>query len=192
MNRKPQAYRELVINIQSQILRLEGMKDIIIQWVPGHADIAGNEVADKGAKHALQSPTITRLTIPETVYKKIIQQAAERTWSEAALRAISSTHLGRIRSDTLPHPWASSKNRRVDVVLTRLRIGHTALKAHLFQIGLEPSANCEWCGEEEDIRHLFFNCFRHFSHRIELQTRFDHLQVPYITKNLLTGRPIRG
>ena len=169
LSHKPRSYREEILKIQATIIRITQSKNLHLQWIPGHSGIPGNEVADRAAKLALNSPDITPMVIPETIYRRIIKDAAYKLWSEEALRAISGSHLGRFRSDTTPHPWARAKDRALDVALLRLRIGHSRLNAHLHRIGIEPSPNCEWCMHaQETIEHVLLRCFRHHSIRTEL------------------------
>ena len=50
---KPSSYQETINQIKKQIdeLKQKGLR-IAIDWTPGHADIAGNEIADRLAKEA--------------------------------------------------------------------------------------------------------------------------------------------
>ena len=53
MGWKPSSYQETINQIKKQIevLKQKGLR-IAIDWTPGHADIAGNEIADRLAKEA--------------------------------------------------------------------------------------------------------------------------------------------
>ena len=47
-----------------------------------------------------------------------------------------------------------SKCRREEVVMERLRLGHTRLKATLFLMAKSESKMCEECGVLENVEHV--------------------------------------
>ena len=100
---------------------------------------------------------------------------------------IQETHLGSVRDNPNPHPWARSQSRLLDTTLTRLRIGHTGLNHHLHRIGILQSPNCDWCGEEETIQHALFRCIRHHSARQEMYQSLRRIEVTPNTRNLFGG-----
>ena len=51
----------------------------------------------------------------------------------------------------------------------------------------QPSPNCDWCDQEENIHHVFFECFRHHSIRTQLQSSLRSLEVAFTEENLLGG-----
>ena len=177
------------------MVRLREIKYLIsngafhIQWLPSHCGINGNHVADQAAKLGLTQNHIEQLPASESILKKIIRNSTSRYWSAAALAAISSSHLGRIREDTNPQPWVRSSSRRLDTAITRLRIGHSSLNAHLHRIGVVDDPACEWCGQDDTIHHFIFVCPRHHSERITLQDRLNKLNISFNEQNLLGGGP---
>ncbi len=52
---KAKAHRPLVTHIQSTVASLRVLTAVLLLWVPGHADVEGNEVADRLAKGAALS-----------------------------------------------------------------------------------------------------------------------------------------
>ncbi|KAG0711443.1 hypothetical protein GWK47_020602 [Chionoecetes opilio] len=46
--------------------------------------------------------------------------------------------MSQYRIDSSPHPWIRQTSRVLDVALTRLRIGHASLTAHLHRLNLTP------------------------------------------------------
>ena len=55
-------------------------KEILFQWVPGHAGILGNELADKHAKNSLLLNTITEFPLSAAEQKSIISECIFSQW----------------------------------------------------------------------------------------------------------------
>ena len=58
-------------------------------------------------------------------------------------------------------------DRRDTVKLTRLRFGYCGLASCLKVIGKHPNGLCE-CGVEETVSHVFFECERYQTERLQL------------------------
>ena len=188
LSNQPKCYRELVMLTHHRIIHLlTSSVSFHIQWVPSHCGIKGNEIADKAAKLALKQNQVTNIPISESIIKRELNKSAYNSWANQRIASIQSTHLGRIRDNPSPQPWARSSSRTLDTALTRLRIGHSGLNQHLHRIGILLSPSCSWCGEEETIRHAILHCVRHHSARSELQERLRTLHVPLNIRNILGG-----
>ncbi|GBM77937.1 hypothetical protein AVEN_31251-1 [Araneus ventricosus] len=87
---------------------------ILFCWIPSHVGISGNELADNLAKSAtinLDSP------VPVNDVKKYIKYILHSKWQAQWDRKDTITRL--------IDCWPSLPIRKLDAVLTRLRIGHT-------------------------------------------------------------------
>ncbi|KAG0722668.1 Mitochondrial intermediate peptidase [Chionoecetes opilio] len=92
--------------------------------------------------------------------------------------ALRITSMGQYRSDSSPQPWIRKKSRVLDVTLTRLRLGHTTLTAHLHHLRLSPDPHCPWCMNfPETIEHFLLQCPRFHSHRVVLHSQLLALNV---------------
>ena len=126
----------------------EKAKVLKLQWIPGHCQVHGNEVADSLAKEGSSYEQIEEdLTLEES--KTIIKDNRTEKWRKA-------------------QPGSNKSNpyflldRRSPTILFRLRTGHNRLSSHMhrkFNIG--ESGTCP-CGEApETTEHVLQACVKH-------------------------------
>ena len=147
--------------------RVSGLK-VVIQWVPSHCGIPGNEKADALAKEALNLDMRTDLTpcykdVKNRLFKNF-KTNLNNNWQLDKRVSYLGNHLPSL-SDVLNIKFP---NRGTQVAYTRLRLGHTRLAAHLFRFNIVDSPNCRFCGIPEDVQHMFFTCARLYSFRCRL------------------------
>ena len=108
-----------------RVLSEEHRKTIKFCWIPSHIGIPGNEAADKAAKTALNLP-ITAMSIHFADFKSRINDYMDLLWQQ---RWDEQTHnkLHSLKPELQGPRSSSHMNRREEVVLSRLRIGHTHL-----------------------------------------------------------------
>jgi len=107
-------------------------KQIALQWIPGHCQIAGNEHADKLAKKGAK---ITQTHIRETSYRSIklhLKQVFQRVYRHELETKLSQK------------PWEQEITkipdwpRRKAVAKFRLCVGHDCQGTHLHRTGIRP------------------------------------------------------
>ena len=135
----PYSSKPLVQRIHLTLLTLNSINsEITFVWIPGHVGLAEHDAVDSAAKQALLFPQVTDKT-PVTVadyknyYRSLILQSWHSFWKNQ-----ESNKLLPIKQT--PTPWSSShrSSRREEVILTRLRIGHSRIThSHL----LNPDTN---------------------------------------------------
>jgi ribonuclease HI len=140
---------------------------VVFCWVPGHVGIKGNELADAAAKNALLRADIDdQRILPNDLkiyFRTVFKLRFQDIWDQQ-----SNNKLKGIKPNI--EPWESSKRseRREEVVLTRLRIGHTLLThSFLFSIDKVPP-RCDICDEVLTVRHILLTCSRHRDSRRRL------------------------
>ena len=118
--------------LTKKLEQLNTFPRVVLQWVPAHCGIIGNETADRLAKEGAKSQQEENLV----TYKE------KRSLIKAAFRPTPS----RDAYHTLDRGQQST--------ILRLRTGHCRLKSHLHRkFKLTPSPDCA-CREEETPRHI--------------------------------------
>jgi len=123
----------LVLKVLEALYRVTNTKgkDVTFCWIPGHAGIQGNEHADRRAEEALNS-NITPLQLPYSDFIPHIKEHIAAKW-QAKWNNETDNKLHSIQPTIGIYKPGFRKNRREQVVLTRLRIGHTRLTATYIQ-----------------------------------------------------------
>ncbi|GFT11918.1 probable RNA-directed DNA polymerase from transposon X-element [Trichonephila clavipes] len=123
-------------------------KDLRFCWIPGHAGITGNELADTAARSATGSSE--RFPIPHSDLKACfrlkLQSVWQSNWDQHTENKLHS--IMPILAPTAP----SLSNRREQVIWTRLRLGHTRLTHRHLLLG-EPPPYCEKCNVSLSVKH---------------------------------------
>ncbi|XP_016656082.2 uncharacterized protein LOC107882354 [Acyrthosiphon pisum] len=142
--------------IQNRIALLNhNNQDVMLLWIPSHTGIHGNETADTYAKRAITSPEASLVQICSLGdIKGAIQSLTLQQWQHRWTS--SHTKLNEIKPSINPWPTHTSK-RRHEVIINRLRIGHTWL-THSFLMRHDDPAQCTTCGEALTIKHVLLHC----------------------------------
>ena len=129
---------------------------IILTWIPSHIGIQGNERAVRAAKKALQTH-ISNTKIPYTYLKPLINKFILKKWQEAWDDQIQNKlhHIQDTKSE-----WSAGYRRnRKEVIISRLRIGHTHI-THSHLLKGEDSPVCLTCKVPLTVKHILINCDR--------------------------------
>ena len=121
-NLKPK--NEAISRLQTQLheIIITG-KQIVVLWIPGHANIQGNCKADELARHAT-SGMETLIPIPYTDFFPHVKEALLNSWTHRW----RNTTLHLVHIHPYPRKWKKeSLTRRQEVINNRLRLGHTRL-----------------------------------------------------------------
>lgn len=147
-------------------------------WIPSHCGIEGNELVDQKAKDSLNENVNILSKIHYADLKPqvntYIQNLVQIKWDVE----IHGRDLYLIKPELGP-PKKYAMSRADEVVITRLRIGHTkANKGHI--ISREPPNTCNHCGQILTIDHMLLEC------AALQQTRETYYQVETL-KELFEG-----
>ena len=136
-------------------------KRVVLCWVPSHIGVDGNEAADRAARLAAESNgPVSYLRLPHTDHYSTIKLACRSSW-EAIWSGTPTSNKLRSIKPTLKI-WRSSLQeiRKEEVLLARLRIGHTRLtQAHLMQGRRRDDPDlCEDCIVPLTVLHVLVEC----------------------------------
>ncbi|XP_068224033.1 uncharacterized protein [Palaemon carinicauda] len=137
-------------------------KNIKFCWVPAHVDIKGNEKADSLAKDAVHSSIRNNFLLPAKDMYPVIQSVLRETWS--FYWELENQKMSEIVKSSHPRAYFDMQRSR-EVVLCRMRIGHTRL-THSFLMSGEHQPFCEDCLVPLTVKHILTECPNYLTERI--------------------------
>ncbi|XP_074038524.1 uncharacterized protein [Leptinotarsa decemlineata] len=144
----------LVNMIKEEMNQLDNRK-VTLLWVPSHIGISGNDIADKLAREAVEYPACNLsvkallMDLKSYFHCKIVEMWNYH-WSQepSKLKEIKATL----------YPWNNkATNRFHQVIITRLRLGHTRL-THEYLLRKEPPPKCFTCEVLVIVKHVLEEC----------------------------------
>ena len=148
---------QLVWTIKEQVTELARRdNEITFCWLPGHAGIFGNELADKKAKEAINAKTVDiHIKIPVADIKSALKTIVYEKWNEEWMRQ-NNSKLKEVQPIIQRNP-DFNLSRMDQIKITRLRIGHTRVTHSHFYTGEQPPV-CGPCGVPITAKHLLLEC----------------------------------
>jgi len=119
--------------------------NVVLQWIPAHVGIAGNEYADKLAKEGSRKEQPQ----PPISYKEA------KTLLKCSFRTIWKNKNEGYQSKT---DNINKLNRPSQVTFFRLRTDHCRLHKHIKGLGLAETASCQCRSDDETRFHILQNC----------------------------------
>ena len=137
--------------------RLCERADIVFCWLPSHVGISGNEEADKAAKDAL-SLDILPFKVPFYDFKPLINNFIQNVWQQSwSYPANQNNKLVNIKPGLGEWLPGLRTNRREEIILARLRIGHSYI-THSYLLKGEEEPQCIPCNALLTIKHILVDC----------------------------------
>ena len=140
-------------------------KRIVFFWIPSHIGIIGNEKADYAAKEALKK-NISNFPLPSSDFKHSCSFYVLKLWQANWGKDVGNKLLN-IKPKIGETPLHSSV-RREDVVITRLRIGHSYFTHSHLLLNI-PNPVCSHCKTVISVKHLILDCPLYENYRYSFQ-----------------------
>ena len=145
-------------------------------WVPAHLGIQGNEKADKNTKEAVRKEEVEmKVKLSKAEGKSLVLKEIINQWNQYWKDQVKGRHLFKIQS-TVGGVGCCGGNRAEQVIISRLRIGHSRLNNTLSIIGKHPTGRCS-CGERETVEHVMVECHGYDREREELYIGLQKARV---------------
>ncbi|KAL4100873.1 hypothetical protein QTP88_020902 [Uroleucon formosanum] len=145
----------LVIKIKNIIN--SSNKFIRFIWTPGHCNIRGNDEADKAARNATSNPNSQTLSLmsPLDIIRNVDKYCLQ-LWN-SDWRQVTENKLREIKHTVEPWPKLNYSNRKEDVIMNRLRIGHSRI-THGYLMEKTEQPICRSCNTSLTIKHIIIHC----------------------------------
>ena len=159
--REPQDNMERELTLQ--LNKLSEHNKIILQWIPAHCGIPGNERADRLAKEGTKLIQHKHpVSLPE------IKTHIKRKYKEVWRQQTHSKH---------PQDPISRLNRKQHTTIFRLRTGHCRLNHHMHRIKPAQTAQCACQTEMQTPEHILQSCPLYIHQREETWPHEESLQT---------------
>jgi hypothetical protein len=148
-----------------------------IVWIPGHAEIEGNELVDAEAKKAALDPTLSQIYNYKPLKSALIRYiktAAKKQWqtiwntnTKTAI-ALQRIMKGR-QAKTGPALYNEIAGRRGAAIIAQLRTGDCGLNRYLHRFSLRNSSYCRYGYGKETVEHYLLECREYRDQRGKLR-----------------------
>ena len=159
-----------------------------VSWSPGHADIKGNDYADKLAKEAAQEAKDSEqlsAVISLGDVKSAAKESGKKKWQDMWDKSDTGRDLYRFRQKVdhkVKHTHESAFGERI---ISQLRTGYVRLNEYLHKCNLKDTDQCQ-CGSKESISHFLLDCPNYEPEREIMRKRlFETCGVAHLDLNLL-------
>ena len=150
---------------------------IEVVWIPGHAEIEGNEHVDAEAKKAAKDPTLSQrhnYKPLKSARARYIKVAAKEQWHKVWNENIKTgTPFQRIMkgkgTKSGPALYNEIADRNSAAKIAQLRTGHCGLNRYLHRFGLRNSPYCQCGYGKETVEHYLLECRKYKEERKKLR-----------------------
>ena len=132
-------------------------------WIPSHVNIKGNDEVDEAAKKGTTKTEIENINIPPEDLKSIIKNHIKKEWSNSWYQK-TNNKLRDIKDET--KRWKVPEERKLQIVISRLRIGHTKFTHEHILKKTEPKI-CDTCSTTMSVKHIIEECTKYTTYRLK-------------------------
>ena len=130
---------KLTLDIRHALRELGNRSSIDLQWIPAHCGISGNEQADGLSKRGSNMEQFNHIVSYQEA-KTIVKNKFNTSCSSSETDAIHQLQ------------------RDEQVIIFRLRTGHSRLLSHLYRIGVSHTDECHCKTGLQDTEHILQVC----------------------------------
>jgi ribonuclease HI len=128
-------------------------REVVLQWIPAHCEVYGNEKADYLAKKGSKMPQIAK-HLSYTAVKAHLSTATKTKGQKEWTKKGKDKSWQSITTEKVKQ----HRTRRIATAQFRLLTGHDLLAKHLHRIGITESSTCSLCGGAEQDREHLMRC----------------------------------
>lgn len=151
--------KNIINNIRIKIDQLlKDQKLVRFMWIPGHIGIHMNEEVDMAAKNAHENSNETMENLALDDIHIAIKNTIRSKWTDQWHRTDSK--LKEIKDVTIPWDTSNQKDRRDEILITRLRTSHTNL-THSHILAKQNPPVCATCKSLLSVKHLIIECTKY-------------------------------
>ena len=147
-------------NLFEKCHELIAKKEIVLCWIPSHIllGILWNEMVDQQAKRSLSLQPLqpTSFKIPFSNFKPSINKYILEEWQTSWNNSIGNKLLD-IKPTIGEYQSVVQNIRKEEVILARLRLGHTRV-THSYLLQGEEQPQCVGCDAPFTVRHFLLKC----------------------------------
>ena len=170
------ARTETVANVWRLMQRIdESGKQVIIDWVTGHAGLEGNEKVYKIAKEATRedqrSAKVPQGAAESTIYRHCTEEWIKEVHQRAAHNPSSTLNWYLSITNWKPRRLLQGKlTRKESRLIEQLRMGRSLVLARTrCEMKIEDSPICpNWLEGEETAEHLLLSCPKWTKYRVDI------------------------
>ena len=164
-NKSDKNRQELLHQIYSAYNTLTKSKNVIyFVWVPSHIGLLGNEKADQSAKAGLSHHNKIDIPYSKTEVKSTIHSITTKKYNKS-FRKWQHSQYYKIQPNKITKVHNYHTLRKLDIVITRLRLNSIRNNVYLHKIGKAPNNLCNHCKIKDTIQHILFDCKLYEKHR---------------------------
>ncbi len=152
-----------------------------LEWVPGHMNIRGNDLADKAAKKGTELQYITPESYISLAFiKRKIREKGLIKWNNIWSKSKSKgKHYNQFECKPKWKQSASTVKKQVFSSYFQLKTGHGYFKSYLNRAPDSYPDICFICNTKENPEHLLLNCKRYSSirNKIKIEKQLNQLSL---------------
>ena len=184
-------YVEIVNKIQNILLILNNRRRVFLHWIRSHSGITGNEIADRIANlgHENNKSENYKLTKEEwySILKRKFILCWNNYWQVQARATSKGLALFEARNNIEQKIPIISRNRRAEIVIYRLRMGHVGVAQYLSRFNMKDTELCDTCLVPETVHHFLINCSKYSQERKVLSNSLRKMGITRMTLRCLLG-----